>query len=109
VSVCLSIYIYVSNLSISIYLSNLFICLFIYLSIYGSTTLVDLGRFFSFLIYTQYVGLLGRVISQLQGRYLHGEQHKDIHASSGIRTDDPSVRANEDTVIGSREVPLNFI
>jgi hypothetical protein len=28
--------------------------------IYGSTALVDLGRFYSFLIYTQSVGLLGR-------------------------------------------------
>jgi hypothetical protein len=36
------------------------IYLSIYLSIYGSTALVDFGRFFSFLIYTQSVGLLGR-------------------------------------------------
>jgi hypothetical protein len=36
----------------------------IYLSIYGPTALVDLGRFFSFLIYTQSVRLLGRGISQ---------------------------------------------
>jgi hypothetical protein len=36
----------------------------------------DLGRFFSFLIYTQSVGLLGRGISPLQGRYLHTKQHK---------------------------------
>jgi hypothetical protein len=42
-----------------------------YLSIYGSTALVDLGRFFSFLIYTQSVGLLGRGISPSQGLYLH--------------------------------------
>jgi hypothetical protein len=35
----------------------------IYLSIYGSTALVDLGRFFSFLIYTKSVRLLGRGIS----------------------------------------------
>jgi hypothetical protein len=45
----------------SVYLS---VCLSIYLSIYlsicGSAALVDLGRFFSFLIYTQSVGLLGR-------------------------------------------------
>jgi hypothetical protein len=46
------------------------IYLSIYLSIYGSRALVDLRRFFSFLIYTQSVGLLGRGISQLQGRYL---------------------------------------
>jgi hypothetical protein len=40
------------------------------LSICGSTVLfLDLGRFFSLLIYTQSVGLLGRGISQSQGRY----------------------------------------
>jgi hypothetical protein len=38
----------------------------IYLSIYGSTTLVNLGRFFSFLIYKQSVGFLGRGISPWQ-------------------------------------------
>jgi hypothetical protein len=55
-------------------------------------------------LFTQTVGLLGRVISPLQGRYLHTGQHKhrikahtDIHALSGIRTHDPSVRANEDS------------
>jgi hypothetical protein len=32
---------------------------------------LDLGRFFSFLIYTQSVGLLERGISPSQGRYLH--------------------------------------
>jgi hypothetical protein len=47
-----------------------------YLSIYGSTALVDLGRFFSFLIYTQSVGLLEGGISPSQGRYLHTEEHK---------------------------------
>jgi hypothetical protein len=50
----------------------------IYLSICGSTALVDLGRFFRFLIYTQPVGLLARGISPSQGRYLHTEQHKHI-------------------------------
>jgi hypothetical protein len=40
------------------------------LSMQGSTALVDLGRFFSFVIYTQLVGLLGRGISPSQGRYL---------------------------------------
>jgi hypothetical protein len=45
------------------------------LSIYGSTTLVGLGRLFSFLIPTQSVGLLGRRISPSQGRYLHTEPH----------------------------------
>jgi hypothetical protein len=66
------------------------------LSLCGSTALMDLGHFFSFLIYTQSVGLLGRGISPSQGRYLHTEQHKDIHALSGIRTHDPSVRAGKD-------------
>jgi hypothetical protein len=37
---------------------------------------VGLGRFFSSLIYTQSVGLLRRVISPSQGRYLHTEHHK---------------------------------
>jgi hypothetical protein len=46
------------------------------LSIYGSTAIVDLGRFFNFLIYTQSVGLLGRGISPSQGHYLHTVQHK---------------------------------
>jgi hypothetical protein len=79
------------------------------LFIYGSTVLLlDLGRFFSFLIHTQSVGLLGRGISPSQGRYLHTEEHKhrkkthtDIHTLSGIRTYDPSVPAFEDTVIGA--------
>jgi hypothetical protein len=47
-----------------------------YMSVYGSTALVDLDRFFRFLIYTQPVGLLGREISPSQDRYLHTEQHK---------------------------------
>jgi hypothetical protein len=60
------------------------------------------GFFFSFVIFfTQTVGLIGRVISQSQGRYLHAGQHKhrinahtDIHAWSRIRTQDPRVRAS---------------
>jgi hypothetical protein len=45
----------------------------------------------------QSLGLLGRGISASQGRYLHTGQHKhDIHASSGIRTHDPSVRMGEE-------------
>jgi hypothetical protein len=47
-----------------------------YLPTYGCTALMDLGRFFSLLIYTQPVGLLGRGISPTQGHYLHTEQHK---------------------------------
>jgi hypothetical protein len=47
-------------------------CLFYY----GSTALMGLGSFFSFLIYTQSVELLGWRISPSQGLYLHIEQHK---------------------------------
>jgi hypothetical protein len=47
-----------------------------YLPTYSSAALVDLGRFCSFLIYTQSVRLLRRRISPSQGRYLHTEQHK---------------------------------
>jgi hypothetical protein len=47
-------------------------------SIYGCTALVDLGRFFSFLIYAQSVGLLRRGISQSQDCYLHTGQDKQI-------------------------------
>jgi hypothetical protein len=46
------------------------------LSLYGSTALVNHGRFFSFLIYIQSERLLGWGISLSQGRYLHTEQHK---------------------------------
>jgi hypothetical protein len=61
------------------------------------------GLFINFvIIFTQTLGLLGRVISPSQGRYLHTQQHKhrinahtDIYALSGIRTHDPSVRASE--------------
>jgi hypothetical protein len=37
---------------------------------------LELCRFFSFLIYIHSIGLLGRGISQSQGRYLHTGQHK---------------------------------
>jgi hypothetical protein len=54
--------------------------------------------------FTQTVGILGRVISPSQGRYLHSGQHKhriyaqtNIHVLSGIRTHDRSVRASEDS------------
>jgi hypothetical protein len=56
------------------------------------------------IILTQSVGLLGRVIIPSQGLYLNTGQHKHrtnaytgIHALSGIRTHDPSVRASEDS------------
>jgi hypothetical protein len=55
--------------------------------------------------YTRSVGLLGREIGPSQGLCLHTEQDKhrinahntDIHALSGIRTHDLSVRASEDS------------
>jgi hypothetical protein len=50
------------------------------LSIYGSTALVDHDSFFSFLIYTQSVGLPGRGISRSQGRYLHIQYKHKINA-----------------------------
>jgi hypothetical protein len=63
------------------------------------STLLGPGLFLSFVIFfTQTVGLLGRVISPSQGRYLHTGQHEhkinahtNMHALSGIRTHDPSV------------------
>jgi hypothetical protein len=52
----------------------------IYLSLYGP--LLGPGLFFSFVIcFTESVGLLGRVISPSQGRYLHTGQHK--HRTNG--------------------------
>jgi hypothetical protein len=67
-----------------------------YLCLYSPVS--GLGRFLSFLIYTQSVDLLGRGISPSQGpaTYIQQQTHTDIHASSGIRTHDPSVRAGED-------------
>jgi hypothetical protein len=58
--------------------------------------------------FSQTIELLGRVISPSQGRYLNTGQHKHrinaythahtyVHALSGIRTHDPSVRASEDS------------
>jgi hypothetical protein len=51
------------------------------------------------------VGLHGQVISPSQGHYLHIRQHKhrinvytNIHALSGVRTHNPSVRENEDRI-----------
>jgi hypothetical protein len=56
--------------------------LFIYLWLYSP--LLGLGRFFSFSIYTQSVGLPGRGINPSQGRYLHREtqtQNKSTQTS----------------------------
>jgi hypothetical protein len=83
----IDLYIYMStslSASLSIYLSM------------ALWLLLDHARFFSFLMFTYLVGPHRRGISPSQGRYLHTEQHKHrinahIHASSGIRTHDPSV------------------
>jgi hypothetical protein len=95
----------------------IYICMFVCVHTYDhsfihqwlyNSTLLGPGLFFSFVnfFFTQTLKLLGRVISPSQGRYLHTGQHKhrinaytDIRALSGIRTDDPSVRASEDTCL----------
>jgi hypothetical protein len=67
----------------------------------GPRPLIQFRKHFS-----QTVGLLRRVISPSQGRYLNTGQHKtqnkrihtpNIHTLSGIRTHDPSVRMREDS------------
>jgi hypothetical protein len=91
-SVCLSICLCVSLLAcLSMYLS---MYLSVYLSIYGSAVRVYLGRFFSFLIYTQSVGLLGRGISPSQGRYLRRTtqaQNKRTQASMPLVGFEPTI------------------
>jgi hypothetical protein len=63
---------------------------------------VNLGLYFSFLIYTQSVGLLDRGSARRKAAtYTQNNTdaewtHTDIHASSGIRAHDPSVREGED-------------
>jgi len=58
-------------------------------------------------LFGQLVGLLGQGIGPTQGLYLHRTtQHRRktrtrIHVSSGIRVHDPSVRAAEDSTIGT--------
>jgi hypothetical protein len=82
-----------------LFLYNSFIHEWLYCPLLGP------GFFFSFvIIFTQTVGLLGRVVSPSQGRYLHTGQHKhtinvhtDVHALSGFPTHDPSVRTSEDS------------
>jgi hypothetical protein len=79
-----------------------FICLWLYNSL-------DLGRFFGFLFRTQSAGLLGRGISPSEGLTQTGYTHADIHASSGIPTQDPNVRADEDGSCDRREEHLGSI
>jgi hypothetical protein len=67
----------------------------------SSYTLIRVSKFLLFfLIISQTVGLLGRVIGPSQGRYLNIEKRihtPNIHALSGVRTHDPSVRASQDS------------
>jgi hypothetical protein len=73
------------------------------LSLSLSTALVDLSRFFSFLIYTQLVQLLRRGLSPSQGLYVNTEQHKhrtNAHKHPWVEYDsthDPSVPKGEDS------------
>jgi hypothetical protein len=62
------------------------VCLSVYLLF---ASLVNLDRLFSFLIYTQSVGLLGQGISPSQGRYINTEQHKQ---KKRTQTSTPRVR-----------------
>jgi hypothetical protein len=72
----------------------------IFFSPFKAQALIQFRNYFS-----QTAGLLGRGISPSQGRYLNTGQHKhrintytlNIHALIGIRTQDPSVRASEDS------------
>jgi hypothetical protein len=75
--------------------------IYIYLWLYSP--LLGLGRFVSFLIYTQTVGLLGRETARRKAAtYAQNNintEKTDIHASSGIRTYDHSVGAGEDRAV----------
>jgi hypothetical protein len=68
----------------------------------GSTAPVGPGLFFSFMIISQLVGLLGRVMRSSRGRRPTQTQNKlihtpNIHALSGIPTHNPGFRASEDS------------
>jgi hypothetical protein len=91
-------------------------CLYILIPLIPYSSGVEV--FIFVLIYTQSVGLLGRVIEPSQGLYLNTGQHKhrinahththtsNIHALSGVRTHDHSVWASEDRY---RDRPLHSI
>jgi hypothetical protein len=59
-----------------------------YLSLYGHTSLVHLGRFFG--------NLAVRRTLHTQQHKQNKRTHRHIYALSGIRTHDPSIRAGED-------------
>jgi hypothetical protein len=86
---------------------------------------LTLSRFLVFLsVYTQSVGFLELVIGPSQGLYINTGQHKhrinahththtpNIHALSGIRAHDHSVRASEDSScfrpLGYRDRPIHY-
>jgi membrane associated rhomboid family serine protease len=88
IHVCASLFINFSKLPVFLIVFEILLCSFvhlnlphvielIYIYIYDSTVL-GLGRFFSFLIFTLSVGLLGGGISPWQGRYLNAGEHKHI-------------------------------
>jgi hypothetical protein len=107
-SVCLSS-IYLSVCLLSIYLSiYLSVCLSVCLSIHPCLWLYSLllgpWPFFSFLIFLhrRWDSLDGRSSRRKAATYTQDNTnteytHTDIHALSGIRTDDPSVWAGEDS------------
>jgi hypothetical protein len=74
---------------------NMLIRLYLYPFLLYSTLTVWKG-YFSFWIYTQSVGLLGRVIGPSQGRYLNTGQHKHTHQTSMPRVGfEPTITASE--------------
>jgi hypothetical protein len=86
-------------------LLNPIIGLYIILLLWFHSPSLRLGRFFSSFILCTCGRTPSTGIRPSQGLYLHAEQHKhrintynrDIHAVSGIRTHDPSVRTSEDS------------
>jgi hypothetical protein len=117
-SICLSIYlsIYLSYYLPTYLLTYLSVCLSLSVSLWLYSPLLDLGRFFNFLIlYT--VGrtpwsrdqsvtcpLLTHRTTQTQKK-----THTDIHALSGIRTQDPSVRASKDSSCLSAAAGIGYL
>jgi hypothetical protein len=75
--------------------------IYLSISVYLSTALQPsgIGRYFGFFIYIESVWLLWREISRRKAstHTQNNTTHIDIHALSGIRTQDPSVWASEDS------------
>jgi hypothetical protein len=64
---------------------------------YGSTALVDFWRFSSFLAVLRKGSARRKAATYTQDITTTEYTHTDIHASSGIRNHEPSVRAGEDS------------